>query len=302
MMDSPTDFVASLESFAKTLGFIAVGFSRPQRPAHFDLFLGRLSGGKRGDMAWLEKNLDLREDPSQLLAGCQTIISLAYPYPNVRHETQDGYRVARYADPSQEDYHFRLRQLGKDLSRWIQKAYPGSRTRVCVDSSPILEKSLAWQAGIGFMGKNTLMIIPGHGSYFFLAEVLTTASLSVPNVQLMPDSCGACSLCMEACPTGALEEPYRLNASKCLAYLTIEFKGEMDPASGRKMEKCFLGCDQCQEACPHNQGTPTVCRTMPPTDEILHMEEGPFRRRFGKTSLARPGMEKIKSNLRAARG
>lgn len=251
-------------------------------------------------MAWLEKNLHLREDPSKLLDGCQTILSLAYPYSNTRHETKDGYCVARYADPSKEDYHFRLKALGEDLSGWIQKAFPGSRTKVCVDSAPILEKSFAWQAGMGFMGKNTLMIIPGHGSYFFLVEVLTTAPLQIPTVRTVPDSCGACCLCMEACPTGALEEPYRLNAAKCLAYLTIEFKGEMALASGRKMGKCFLGCDKCQEACPHNQGTPAVQMTMPSTDEILQMEEGQFRRRFGRTSLARPGMEKIKSNLRAA--
>jgi len=253
-------------------------------------------------MAWLGKNLDLREDPSKLLDGCRTIISLAYPYPNTRHETKDGYCVARYADPSKEDYHSRLRQLGKDLSGLIQKGYPGSRTKVCVDSSPILEKSIAWQSGIGFIGKNTLLVIPGYGSYFFLVEILTTAPLQVPNAQPVPDQCGACSLCMEACPTGALEKPYRLNASKCLAYLTIEFKGEMDLASGRAMGKCFLGCDKCQEACPYNKEAPTVSMTMPSTDEILHMEEGSFKRRFGKTSLARPGMEKIKSNLRAARG
>jgi len=293
--------ISELTAVAKELGFIAVGFSRPQRPAQFDLFLRRLSEGNHADMAWLEKNLDLREDPSRLLAGCQTILSLAYPYPNTRHETKDGYSVARYADPSKEDYHFRLKTLGEDLCGRIQKAYPGSRARVCVDSAPILEKSLAWQAGIGFMGKNTLMIVPGHGSYFFLVEVLTTAPLQVPNVQPVHDPCGDCSLCVEACPTGALEAPYRLNASKCLAYLTIEFKGEMDLASGRKMGKCFLGCDKCQEACPCNKEAPTVRLTMPSSDEILHMQEEQFRRRFGKTSLARPGMEKIKSNLRAAR-
>jgi len=302
MMDSPSDLVASLETFAKTLGFIEVGFSRPQRPTFFDSFMSRLAEKKHGDMTWLEKNIDLREDPSTLLAGCRTILSLAYPYPNTRHETEDGFWVARYADPSREDYHFRLRKLGEHVGGWIQKAYPGSLTKVFVDSAPILEKSLAWQAGIGFMGKNTLMIIPGYGSYFFLVEVLTTAPLQTPDVQPLPDSCGACSLCMEACPTAALEEPYRLNASKCLAYLTIEFKGEIDLASGRKMGNCFLGCDQCQEVCPYNKGIPSARVSLPSTEEILNMDEGQFKRRFGKTSLARPGLEKIKSNVRAVRG
>lgn len=286
---------------AKNLGFIAVGFSRPHRPAHFDSFLRRLADHKHGDMTWLERNLDLREDPSKLLEGCQTIISLAYPYPNVRHETEDGYRVARYADPSQEDYHFRLKKLGEDSIGSIQKDYPGSRARVCVDSSPILEKSIARQSGLGFIGKNTLLVIPGYGSYFFLVEILTTAPLQFPVVEPMRDQCGACTACIEACPTGALEKPYHVDARKCLAYLTIEHKGDISPALGPVMKGCFLGCDRCQEACPFNKEATMTRVSMPVSDAILQIGEEDFERRFGRTSLARPGMEKIKSNLRAAR-
>lgn len=302
MMGASSELIDSLQSFAKTLGFIAIGFSRPHRPAHFDSFLSRLADRKHADMVWLERNLDVRADPSRLLEGCQTIISLAYPYSNTRHETEDGYWVARYADPSREDYHFRLRKLGKNLSGWIQKAYPGSRTRVCVDSSPILEKSVAWQSGLGFIGKNTLLVIPGYGSYFFLVEILTTVPLQHPIAEPMADQCGACTLCMDSCPTGALEEPYHLDASKCLAYLTIEYKGDISPALGRKMRTCFLGCDRCQEACPFNKGAFASGTAMPSTDEILLMGEEAFEKGFGKTSLARPGIEKIKSNIRATRG
>jgi epoxyqueuosine reductase len=286
---------------AQELGFIAVGFSRPHRPAHFESFLSRLAERKHGNMTWLERDLDVREDPSKLLEGCQTIISLAYPYPNVRHETEDGFRVARYADPSQEDYHFRLKRLGEELSGSIQEDFPGSRTRVCVDSSPVLEKSIAWQSGLGFIGKNTLLVIPDCGSYFFLVEILTTASLQYPIVDPMADHCGDCSLCTEACPTGALEKPYHLNARKCLAYLTIEHKGDISPALSPALKRCFLGCDQCQEACPFNKGARASMVSMPSATAILHMGEGDFKKRFGRTSLARPGMEKIKSNLRAAR-
>jgi epoxyqueuosine reductase len=301
MMDSPLRLTTSLISFARNLGFIAVGFSKPHRPAHFDFFLSRLADRKHADMTWLEGNLDVRADPSKLLEGCQTIISLAYPYPNARHETEDGYRVARYADPSKEDYHFRLKRLGEDLSGLIQKDYPESRARACVDSSPILEKSIAWRSGLGFIGKNTLLVIPGYGSYLFLVEILTTAPLQHPIVEPMPDQCGTCTSCMKACPTGALEKPYHLNASKCLAYLTIEHKGDIRPALGPEMRRCFLGCDRCQEACPFNKVAPTINVSMPSADEILCMGEEQFNRRFGKTSLARPGMKKIKSNLRAAR-
>lgn len=296
-----TKMISQFTERAKSLGFIAVGFSRPHRPAHFDSFLSRLADRKHADMIWLERNLDVRADPSKLLEGCRTIISLAYPYPNVRHETQDGYRVARYADPSREDYHFLLKRLGEDLSEAIQKDYPGSRSRVCVDSSPLLEKSIAWQSGMGFIGKNTLLVIPAYGSYLFLVEILTTAPLQHPMVEPMPDQCGTCTACVKACPTGALETPYHLNASKCLAYLTIEHKGDISPALGSEMRRCFLGCDRCQEACPFNRGTPTINVSMPSADEILRMGVEDFTQRFGRTSLARPGMKKIKSNLRTAR-
>jgi epoxyqueuosine reductase len=301
MMDSPLQLATSFISFTKRLGFIAVGFSRPQRPAHFDFFLRRLAEKQHGHMSWIEREPEIRENPSRLLEGCRTVISLAYPYPNVLHETEDGYRVARYADPLREDYHFRLKQLGEELSARIQEGDPESRTKVCVDSSPILEKGIAWQAGIGFIGKNTLSVIPGYGSYFFLVEILSTAAMQYPPSEPVPDQCGACTLCLEACPTGALEKPYQLNASKCLAYLTIEHKGGIPEAFGSRMEKCFLGCDQCQEACPHNRGVPTAIASMPSSAEILQMREESFKKRFGRTSLARPGLEKIKSNLRAAR-
>jgi epoxyqueuosine reductase len=300
-MNASSELVPSLESFAKTLGFIAIGFSPLHRPAHFDSFLSRLADRKHADMTWLERNLDVRADPSKLLEGCQTIISLAYPYPNTRHETEDGYWVARYADPSREDYHLRLKKLGEDLSGLIQEAYPESRTRVCVDSSPILEKSVAWQSGLGFIGKNTLLVIPGYGSYFFLVEILTDAPMQYPVLPPMENPCGACTACVDACPTGALEKPYCLDASKCLAYLTLEHKGGIDPTLGPEMRKCFLGCDRCQEACPFNKGAFAVNVAMPSADEMLLMGKEDFEKRFGSTSLARPGLEKIKSNLRAAR-
>jgi len=153
------------------------------------------------------------------------------------------------------------------------KGFHRKPCEVCVDSSPILEKSVAWQSGLGFIGKNTLLVVPGYGSYFFLAEILTTAPLQYSVIDTIPDSCGSCTACIDACPTGALEKPYHLNASKCLAYLTIEHKGDIHPALGTKMNKCFLGCDRCQEACPHNTGPLTVNVSMPSADEILHMEK-----------------------------
>ena len=239
---------------AKDLGFIACGFSRPSRPLYFDEFRTWLSDGKNADMAWLERNLDTRQDPTILLKGCKTIISLAYPYPSQKPGTPEGFTVSRYSQPTKEDYHFRLRGLSGELVDLIGEIYPGSHSRICVDSAPILEKSFAFSSGMGFIGKNNMLIIPGHGSYFYLAEILTTAQLEFLFPEPMENQCGACTVCIDSCPTGALEKPFYLDASVCLSYVTIEQKGKTKADMGRKMGDCFFGCDRCQEICPFNEG------------------------------------------------
>jgi epoxyqueuosine reductase len=293
--------VDSLLENAKWLGFIAAGFTRPSRPLHFDQFLAWLAAGKNADMAWLARYLDLREDPCRMLKNCLTVISLAYPYPEIKPQTKDGFSVARYADPAKEDYHTRLRSLCKELIFFIEETYPGSRSRVCVDSAPVMERSLAVAAGIGCVGKNNLLIVPGYGSYFYLAEIFTTAPIPFGPVEPVADPCGHCTLCLDACPTGALESPFVLNASKCLSYLTVEHKGTPDNDLSDSMGKCFFGCDRCQEVCPHNVGTGRSELVLPSTGEFLDMEAERFRELFGKTAFARTGIEKLKSNIRAAR-
>jgi len=286
---------------AKSLGFIAVGFSKPVRPLHFDRFKAWLDGGKNAEMRWLERNLDLRENPSRMIENCLTVISLAYPYPAAKPTTEDGFSVARYADPVNEEYHFRLKPLCKTLITLVEGTFPGSRSRVCVDSAPVMERSLAAAAGIGFIGKNNLLIIPGYGSYFYLAEIFTTAVIPFGPAEPMAGQCGACSLCLDACPTGALESPFALNASRCLSYLTVENKGAFGDDLSERMGKCFFGCDRCQEACPFNKEGDTAEVVLPSTDELLNMEDGAFQSRFGKTSFARAGLKKLKGNVRAVR-
>jgi epoxyqueuosine reductase len=301
MMDAPSELVTSLESFAKTLGFIAIGFSRPGRPLYFDRFVTWLSDRKNADMTWLERNVALREDPSRLLEDCGTIISLAYPYPFKRPATSDGFHVSRYSTPSLEDYHGRLKKLCSDLLEVIKDRYRGSLHRICVDSAPVLERSLACTSGIGFIGKNNMLIIPGFGSYFYLAEIFTTALLEFPHMTPMQNECGSCTLCVNACPTGALERPFCLDASKCLSYLSIEYKGEFPATLAPKMGRCFFGCDRCQEVCPLNGGELLTETSLPITEEFLKMEKEEFRKRYGRTALGRAGLEKLKANIRTAR-
>ena len=300
-MKNRQDILSTIEEKAKDFGFIAVGFSRPERPPYFEKFRAWISDGKNADMAWLERNVDLREDPSRLLKGCKTILSLAYPYSSQKPSTQEGYTVARYSQPDEDDYHDRLKRLCSGLVRAIEETYPQSRSRVCVDSAPILERSFACGSGIGFMGKNNMLIIPGYGSYFYLAEILTTASLGLLPITPIESQCGTCRSCIDACPTGALEKPFSLDASKCLSYLTIEQKGSIDEENGRRMGDCFFGCDRCQEECPFNDGQDSRQILLPSTDEFLKMGDKEFKDRFGKTTFGRAGLEKLQSNIRVLR-
>lgn len=281
----------------KDLGFIALGFSRPGEPLYFDRFRAWISAGKQGEMDWMARHLDLRKNPARLLEGCRTLLSLAYPYSQKKPCTPEGFSAARYSEPHKVDYHDRLRKKAKIIAGAIEQQYPGSKTRVCVDSAPILERSFAYSSGIGFIGKNNMLIIPGYGSFLFLTEILTTASIPHPETEFMESRCGSCTKCIDACPTGALEAPYSVNASKCLSYLTIEKSGTIDEDTGRKMGNCFLGCDVCQEVCPLNDVDKSKAEVLPSINEILSMNDETFQETLGKTTFARAGLHKIKGNI-----
>ncbi len=289
----------NLVDHAKALGFVALGFSPPVKPLFFDAFCAWMDTEKFGGMEWLKKYRDLRRDPTMLLPGCRTIVSLAYPYSPAKPRTPEGLTMARYSDPQKEDYHSHVRKKAKRLALKVKESYPNTKSRVCVDSAPILERSFAYRSGIGFFGKNNMLIVPGHGSYLFLAEILTTALLPGGETEPIKDLCGDCTRCLDACPTGALEGPRRLNASKCLSYLTIEYEGEFDPETGKKMGQCFLGCDVCQEVCPFNPGKKTRATSLPSITEFLKMADGKFKMRFGQTALSRPGLQRIQRNIKA---
>ncbi len=286
---------------ALDLGFIAVGFCRSGPPPFLAEYNRWIDAGKYGEMKWLQGHRHLKADPGAVLNDCETIISLAYPYPSKKPGTPDGFTTARYTNPESRDYHEAIKERARPLVALISGEYPGERSRICVDSAPLLERGIAYASGIGFIGKNNMLIRPGHGSYLFLAEVLTTALFPIPARKPLVSMCGTCSRCIEACPTGALERPFVLDAGKCLSYLTIEKKGPIDVETGKKMGRCFFGCDVCQEVCPFNPGPVETIESLPSIDQILHMDEEIFENRFGKTAFARAGLEKIKRNIMALR-
>jgi epoxyqueuosine reductase len=283
---------------AKELGFIAVGFSKPTTPLYFDFFCHWLKEIEIGNMNYLKRNIDIRRDPSRLLKGLTTIISLAYPYPASKPSTPDGYTTSRYSTPQEADYHLRLKKLGKQLCAFITEIFPETKSRVCVDSAPILERSFAEMSGIGFIGKNNMLIVPGYGSYCFLVEILTTAQFTIPFFKGAENRCGSCAKCIDMCPTGALKAPFYIDASQCLSYLTIEAKDAVDKETAKKMGNTFFGCDVCQEVCPFNKKESSVV-ALPSTKEILAITEIDFKTIFGKTAFERAGVEKLKKNMQA---
>jgi epoxyqueuosine reductase len=285
---------------ASSLGFAAAGVSLAGTPAFYEELIEWLAAGMHAGMKWLEKSLTLRHDPAHLLEGCRAVVSLAYPYRTEKPCTEDGFNVSRYTEPPLDDYHRRLKKLAGKLATLIQLEYPGSRCRVCVDSAPVMERSFAMAAGVGFIGKNTSLIVPGVGSWVYLAEILTTAPLgATPPLPASTGSCGTCTRCLDVCPSGALEAPYLINAAKCLSYLTIEDKAAVDIETGRLMGSCILGCDRCQEVCPHNEEIDSVKICLPSSRDLLNMDDAAFDSRFGRTALARAGIKKLQQNISA---
>jgi epoxyqueuosine reductase len=287
---------------AKELGFIAVGFSRPDRPLFMDQFLDFIREERHASMEWLARNIEIRKNPELLLKDCKTIISFAYPYSEKVPITTDGFSVARYSEPMLEDYHTRIRKMLRGICVFIESAFTGARTRICVDSAPILERSFAYASGMGFIGKNNMLIVPGQGSFFYLAEILTTAPLEFEPQEPMASMCGSCNRCIENCPAGALKEPYLMDAGMCLSYLSIEHKGEIDERVASSMGRSFFGCDRCQEVCPFNRDLEQEDVVLPSTDEILSMSQQEFDRVFGESVFSRAGLKKIKQNIRSIRG
>jgi epoxyqueuosine reductase len=258
-------------------------------------------------MDYLARKPELRSRPGELLPGARSALCLATPYsPPSKELVPEGHgRVASYAWG--RDYHNVLRKKLKKLVRiFTEQLAPGSRAMEFVDSGYLLERALARRAGLGFVGKNTMLISRRWGSYFFLSSILWTEEL-VPDEPVKP-GCGSCRLCIDACPTGALVEPFRLDARRCLSYLTIEVRGAVPAGSPEKTGDWVFGCDECQIACPYNgRSWPSVGDEFSPAagpgptlplTEIVAMDEATFRGRYSGTPLMRAKWEGMQRNAR----
>lgn len=231
-------------------GFMFCGISAARKLEEQAIFLERwLKNGQHASMQWMERWFDLRTDPSRLVPGAKTVVSLAYNYFPEHEPEGESYKISRYAYG--EDYHRVIRKKLKALLKKISDGIGEVYGRGFVDSGPVMEKVWAAQSGIGWQGKNTNIIHPKRGSYFFLAELILDVEMQADGP--LRDYCGTCTACQDACPTGALDTAYRIDSSRCISYLTIEHRGELPQWARNKMEGWIFGCDICQEVCPWNR-------------------------------------------------
>ena len=277
------------------LGFDAAAIGPATPPPHGGAFDRWLDDGCAGSMDYLARTRRERRDPAMLLAGVRAVVTVAMSYrptdeASATGESRGGMRVARYAGG--RDYHEVMRPRLEALANFISDAAgPGVKSRAAVDTSAVLERDVAARAGLGWVGKNTNLLTQSLGSWFFIGAVLTSAEAAFDTE--VPDRCGTCTACLDACPTAAFTAPYVLDARRCIAYLTIEHRGDIDEALRPAIGAWGFGCDICQEVCPWNRKAattrePAFAGTAPMAPEaLLELDEAAFRERFRGTALWR---------------
>jgi epoxyqueuosine reductase len=249
------NLAADIRQRARLIGFDLVGIA-PATPSMYREYLRAwLDDGQAGSMAWLHSRFDERTDASTYFSGAKTVICVAMNYHVALDPLPDGHgRIARYA--LGDDYHEVIKSRLHQLADAIKSIAPDAQTRCSVDTAPVMEKELAARAGVGWIGKNTCLINDDIGSWLLLGEIITT--LDLPIDQPAVDRCGTCRRCVDACPTGAITEPYKLDARRCISYLTIEHRDEIAPGFHAPIGEWLYGCDICQDVCPWNSKAPTA--------------------------------------------
>src|SRR5213080_254480 len=289
---SRTELKAQLVSFARQIGFDSCRIAVCNPPAHATEFRKWLRQDAHGEMNYMQRGEEKRCDPQKVLPGAKSIVVLALNYfqGHAAHRAAATGKIARYAWG--DDYHdviaAKLTKLGQFLSGF------GGQQKSYVDTGPILERDHAAQAGIGWHGKNTMLIDEGRGTWFFLAEVLTT--LELPPDQPVRDRCGTCERCIKACPTGAITAPHRLDARRCISYLTIELKGSIPLELRPLIADRIFGCDDCLDVCPWNRFAQTSHETAfsarestngMSLREYLELTDAEFRQLFKQSPIKR---------------
>lgn len=286
-----------LKAHALTLGFDLVGITPSQPPAGLDRFLHWLEQGYAGEMHYLKQHAAARATPASILPGARSVVMLGISYhqPDVRNSKTPNLhgRVASYA--LGDDYHAVIWGKLNQLVDWLNREAPGTASRGVTDTAPILERDFARLAGLGWFGKNTMLIHKKMGSFLFLAALLTTADLETDQPHVS-SHCGTCTACLDACPTQAFPEPGVLDATRCISYLTIELRGHIPLEQRDEVGDWLFGCDICQDVCPWNRKAPpghepalqaSVRNSIEDLLALVSLTPAEFRDRFKSTALWR---------------
>jgi len=311
---SPADKSKLVKSIATASGFDAVGVTRPLQSRRAQYYRQWLKDGHAGSMKYLHENADLRENPVGLLPAAKSVVCVALNYKRRDDSTLGDLagpsgRVAQYARGL--DYHRIMRGMLDDvLSRFRATVSEPFEARICVDTAPVLERDLAAAAGLGWIGKNTMVLDPQWGSYFFLGALVTT--LDIEPDEPVADHCGTCTACLDACPTRAFPAPYEMDASRCISYLTIEHRGDIPETLQPLMGDWVFGCDICQEVCPYNRHPPATReprfavrpsgpRPRPDVNEILTWSIDDYRRTVRGSAAKRAKLDMWRRNAAIAK-
>ncbi len=293
-----TQFV---KSRALALGFDHCGISRAGQLEDEAKKLERwLSQGKHGTMSWMENWFDKRIDPTKLMEGAKSVISVLLNYAPADDSLSIGpFKISRYAYG--QDYHEVLKKKLSLLVQELQQQYGDFNARIFVDSAPVMDKAWAKKSGLGWIGKNSNLITKSAGSYFFIAEIICDLELEYDGA--IKDYCGSCTRCVDACPTDAITEAYVVDGSKCISYLTIELKESIPEEYKGKMENWVFGCDICQEVCPWNSfSTPHQNNEFAPKEELKkwrdeEVTEEVFKTLFTKSAIKRTKFMGFQRNM-----
>jgi len=299
--------VDELKAFALSLGFIACGVADLSPTAHGEVLDRWLASGYGGVMRYLHRQAKKRKDPRRIDHRGRSVVVVIDNYYYTDDAESHGFKIARYARG--EDYHLSTMRRLEVLSDWlIQRG--ASWARPFADAGPVPERELAQRAGLGWIGKNTMLLRPGVGSWFVIGSVINDLELAT-DVPFETDHCGSCTRCLDACPTQAFVEPRLLDATRCLSYQTIEHRGPIPSDVAAHMEGWIFGCDICNEVCPWNQrfAAPSSIAEFRPRhavdlndpDCFNNLSPEGFDALFGDTALARPGRERMRRNTAAAR-
>ncbi|TWT89706.1 Epoxyqueuosine reductase [Pseudobythopirellula maris] len=308
---SPLQLAERLKKAALELGFSLAGVTPAATPSGVEQLQAWLDAGFAGEMTYLADRRPAYDHPEGVLPGAKSLLVLATPYRTLEPQSPEPGqgRVSRYAwGPT--DYHDYVRPRLHQLADTLRALAPGSESRCVIDTAPLLEREFARLAGLGWQGKNTMLIHPRQGSWFFLSAVLTNAELA-PDEPFKTDHCGTCTACLDACPTQAFPEPGVLDARRCISYLTIEQRGLPSPDLRDAMGEWVFGCDVCQDVCPWNRKAPATeeptfspLAASDPLDlaELFELDDAAFRQRFRKTALWRPKRRGLLRNAAIALG